>query len=113
MGRLYFFIYRTMNKITIKNKVYKVRYTFRALMLFEQITSKMFSIDNLTDQITFFFCLLLANNPDDKLTYEEFIDALDDDSTILNQFQKFLADEAEKRNIYKVDDDDTDEKKSN
>lgn len=101
-----------MNKIKIKNKEYKVRYTFRALMLFEQITSKMFSIDNLTDQITFFFCLLLANNPDDKLTYEEFIDALDDDSTILNQFQKFLADEAEKRNIYNKVDDETDEKKS-
>jgi hypothetical protein len=35
--------------IKIKNKEYKVKYTFRALMLFEQITSKMFSIDNLTD----------------------------------------------------------------
>lgn len=103
-----------MNKITIKNKEYNVRYTVRALMLFEQILNKTFSIDNLTDQITFFYCLLLANNPDDTITYDEFIDALDDDSTILNQFQKFLADEAEKRNIYnKVDDDVTDEKKSN
>lgn len=98
--------------IKIKNKEYKVKYTFRALMLFEQITSKMFSIDNLTDQITFFYCLLLANNPDDTMTYDEFIDAIDDDSTILNQFQKYLADEANKRNIYNTVEVD-DEKKSN
>jgi hypothetical protein len=53
---------------------------------------------------------LLANNPDDTITYDEFIDAIDEDSTILNQFQKYLADEAEKRNIYnKVE---VDEKKS-
>lgn len=95
----------------INKKEYKLKYTFRALMLFEQITNKMFSIDTLTDELIFFYSLILANNPDNTPTYDEFIDAIDNDNSLMQQFHKFLSEEAEKRNIYsKVEDG---EKKSN
>ena len=93
----------------INNKEYKLKYTFRALMLFEQITNKMFTIESLSDEIIFFYCILLASNPD-TMKFDEFMDYIDDDPTLLTQFQQFLTDEAVKRNVYsKVE---SDEKKS-
>lgn len=96
--------------MTINNKEYRLKYTFRALMLFEQITNKMFNIESLSDELVFFYCILLASNPDDTMTFDEFMDSVDDNPTLLAQFQQFLADEASKRNVYgKVEDN---EKKS-
>ena len=44
------------------------------------------------------------------MTFDEFMDYIDDDTTLLTQFQQFLTDEAIKRNVYsKVE---SDEKKS-
>lgn len=74
-------------------------------MLFEQITNKMFNIESLSDELVFFYCILLASNPDDTMTFDEFMDSVDDNPTLLVQFQQFLADEASKRNVYgKVED---------
>lgn len=96
--------------MVINKKEYKMKYTFRALMLFEQITNKMFTIESLSDELIFFYCILLASNPDNTMTFDEFMDYIDEDPTLLTQFQQFLTDEAIKRNVYrKVE---SDEKKS-
>jgi hypothetical protein len=65
-------------KIEIKNKEYELKYTIRAMFMFEQITEKPFAIQSLFDNYMFYYCMLLANN-DDCLSWEEFMDALDTD----------------------------------
>ena len=71
-----------MNTITINNKEYKVKYTIRALFIFEQITGKAFEIKTLLDNYIFFYSMILANNPDNILDWNVFIDALDSDPSI-------------------------------
>ena len=71
-----------MNTITINNIEYKVKYTIRALFIFEQITGKAFEIKTLLDNYIFFYSMILANNPDNILDWNVFIDALDSDPSI-------------------------------
>nr|DAT70513.1 MAG TPA: tail assembly chaperone protein [Caudoviricetes sp.] len=71
-----------MNTITINNTEYKVKYTIRALFIFEQITGKAFEIKTLLDNYIFFYSMILANNPDNILDWNVFIDALDSDPSI-------------------------------
>nr|DAW15072.1 MAG TPA: hypothetical protein [Caudoviricetes sp.] len=37
------------------------------------------------DNYLFFYCMLLANNPDNLLDWDEFIDAMDNDASLITQ----------------------------
>ena len=98
-------------EITIKGKQYKVKYTIRALFVFEQITGKPFNIATLFDNYLFFYCLILANNPDNILDFDDYLDAIDSDkdlylqlSTVIESYQKY-------DNLLSAEDDSDDKKK--
>ena len=59
-----------MEKIEINGKEYNLKYTVRALFLWEQITKKSFKIETLLDNYVFFYCLILANNKDNTLEWD-------------------------------------------
>lgn len=84
----------------IRNKEYKIKYTLRALFIYEQITGKAFKLTTLTDEYLFFYCILLANNPNMELTFDGLIDAIDEDNNIMIQFQEFMKAELDKQNIF-------------
>ena len=86
--------------MTIKDKEYKLKYTLRALFIYEQITGKVFSMQTITDEYLFFYCVLAANNPDMNLTFDDLIDAIDEDVNIMIQFQEFMKSELEKQNYF-------------
>lgn len=86
-----------MNTITINNTEYKVKYTIRALFIFEQITGKAFEIKTLLDNYIFFYSMILANNPDNILEWNIFIDALDSDPSIFKQLNQIVEDEQKKQ----------------
>jgi hypothetical protein len=48
---------------------------------------------------------LAANNPEMEMTFTDFIDAIDEDYSIIATFQKFLKQEIEKQNIFITDTD--------
>lgn len=64
-------------KIRIKEHDYEFRQTIRGMFIFEQITQKAFEIKTLLDNYIFLYSVLLACNPDDAPTWDEFIDELD------------------------------------
>lgn len=101
-----------MNTIKINNKEYKVKYTIRALFIFEQITGKAFEIKTLLDNYIFFYSMILANNPDDVLDWNVFIDALDSDPSIFKQLNTLVENEQKKQQILVDDSDNTALKKS-
>lgn len=76
-------------EIKIGDKTYKVKQTIRALFLFEEITGKPFEIKTTMDNYLYFYCLLLANNPD-FMDWDNFIDLLDDDASIITQLTEIL-----------------------
>lgn len=87
-----------MKTIKINGKNYKIKYSIRALFIFEQITGKAFKIDTLLDNYIFFYSMILANNKDgDVLQWDDFLDAIDNDPKL---FQKMadIVEQTEKKN---------------
>ena len=96
--------------IKIKNNEYQIKQTVRALFLWEQITGKQFETKTTLDNYLYFYCLLLANNPD-FMGWDEFINELDEDPTILFQLSKALTHQQELEKILYSDDSESDKKK--
>lgn len=92
--------------ITIKDKTYKLKYTLRALFIYEQITGKVFEMKTITDEYLFFYCLLLANNPDTSLSFDELIDSMDEDMNLMLQYREFLNKEMQKQQQFLTNDSD-------
>ena len=88
-----------MEKIKIKKKNYNVKYSLRALFLYEQITGKAFEMSTTMDTFVFYYCMILANNKDTKLTFDEFIDAVDNDPKIAVKFSQMLVRQNEKQTM--------------
>ncbi len=77
-------------EITINGKAYKVKYGIRAMMAFEKISEKNFEIKSLTDLYIYYYCMLLAGLNEEPLTFDEFIDACDNEPTLLNQMSELM-----------------------
>lgn len=84
----------------IKGTEIKLKYTLRALFAFEQITQKTFKLESLIDQYIFYYCLVIAANPDINLSFDDFIDELDNNPNLIIEFNQFLSDEAKKQNTF-------------
>ena len=89
---------------------YKVKQTIRSLFIWEQITERNFEIKSTLDNYLYFYCILLANN-DDFMSWDDFINAIDEDPTILIQFGKLLANQKKIDEIFESDETDDDGKK--
>ena len=91
-----------MNTILINGNEYKIKYGIRAMLIQEQITQKPFSLENMNEQLVFLYACLLAANNELTMTYEEFLDAIDDDMSIIIRFGQYLAEQQKKeKNILK------------
>ena len=76
-------------KFNYKGKEYELKYSFRALMVYENITNKSFQPKSLTDIITLFYSMVITSSKD-AIDFNEFIDFLDDNPDILNEFSHYL-----------------------
>jgi len=90
-------------KLTINNKDYNIKYTIRGLFIFEQITGKPFELRTVLDNYIFLYSLLLANNPDNPIQWDEFIDALDSDKNLLEQLMEVVREYQNKDNLFSED----------
>lgn len=84
--------------ITIKDKQYKIKYTIRAMFIFEKMANKLFKIESLLDWYIFYYSMILANNQDCDLLFDEFIDECDNDHTLIVKMQEYLSKEIEINN---------------
>ena len=89
-----------MEKITINGKKYNLKYTIRALFIFEQITKKSFKVESMLDNYIFFYSMILANNKDKVLEWDEFIDAMDNDPQLLDKMNQVLANNQKKNELF-------------
>jgi hypothetical protein len=92
-------------EITINGESYKIRYTLRALFIFENITGKNFNVESSMEQFLFYYAILLANNPGMKMTFDEFIDACEPDAEgsteIIKAFSDMLTAQEKKMSLMK------------
>ena len=92
-----------MKTISINGKDYKVKYTIRALFIFEQITGKAFKLETMLDSYIFYYSMILANNKDQVLQWDEFLDALDENPKLLQDMEKVMKEEDGKNSLFNDD----------
>lgn len=93
-------------KVTIKGKSFDLHYSMRMMIIYENITGENFDFTNMQSlkQVTSLFlsCILASakkNGIDLQLTYEDFMDWLDDNGgyELLNEFALWLAKDIESK----------------
>lgn len=94
-----------MKKIQINGNEYNIKYTIRSLFIFEQITGKAFKIETLLDNYVFFYSMLLACNPDNIITWDGFIDALDADPNLFVKINDVVTEQQGKDELLNGGDD--------
>jgi hypothetical protein len=78
-------------EITIKGNTVSLKYSFRALMIYENITQKSFNPKGISDVVVFFYSVVVASTKDTTLSFDDFIDWLDDNATAINDFSVWLT----------------------
>lgn len=78
-------------KISVKGDTIELKRTFRSLLLFENITDRVFSVTSTTDVLTYFYCCVLASKVDLELEFNEFIEILDEQPNLLQEFQEWIV----------------------
>lgn len=92
-------------KIKIKDHEVELKQTMRSLIYFENITNKTFNPQNATtlDLTVLFLCTLLASDKTLQLSYNELIDAIDDNPQIFVDYTTWFIDELQKQNMLSQD----------
>lgn len=79
-------------KIKIGESVYNIKQSFRALMIFEEITGKNINNanDSVTDILTMFYSLIKGNNKYFEFSFEQFVELVDDNPESVEAFTDYL-----------------------
>lgn len=87
-------------KVVIKEQEVELRYSMRALFMYENITGASFNPKTLQDFCTFFYCVVCSSNKDLEITFDDFIDeVIDPQPELMNQFAEWLSKTMQKNNF--------------
>lgn len=78
-------------KVRYDDHEYELKYSFRALMIFENITNKSFNPTTLSDIIIFFYSVLLSSAKPAVIEFDRFVELLDREPELLQQFSEWIA----------------------
>lgn len=98
-------------KIKIGDREVELKYSFRALMLYENIQKKSFNPETTTDVLVFMFCVIMGSNKDIKLDFNEFLDMIDSNPLLVTEFADWLTSEITKTNTLSPEDEEDEKKK--
>ena len=86
-------------KVIINDKELTLKSSFRAMVAYEQITDHIFSPSTVTDILVYFYCCIISSKEyDGTMTFDEFMDYLDENPTILQEFSEWMT-ETSKQNV--------------
>ena len=77
-------------KIELNNKEIELKYSFRALMMYENVTGASLNPHGLTDIMTFFYCVVLSSSKDYTITFDDFVDYIDENPSKIGEFSEWL-----------------------
>ena len=90
----FFFLFRIKYfemELTIKERTITLKFGLRAMMAFERITKKSFEISDMQDIIVLFFCCVITSDKDIVLTWDEFVDYLDENQAVMADFSEWYT----------------------
>ena len=109
-----FIFNKTLNakimKIHILGRDIELKATFRAYLIFENITGKSFQqLSTLVDVLTFFYATILGSAKTTDISFDDFLDYIDANPNIVTEFSEWMAgsnavvEEASNSNVEKDD----------
>ena len=97
-------------KIQILGREIELKATFRAYLIFENITGKSFQqLSTLADVLTFFYATILGSAKTTDISFDDFLDFIDENPNIVTEFSEWMAgsnavvEEASNNNVEKED----------
>lgn len=85
--------------LKIKDREVKLRYSFRSLLLYENIQNKSFTPSTTTDVLVFMYCVIMGSEKDLNFTFDEFLDMIDENQNLVIEFSQWLTGEINKQNM--------------
>lgn len=85
--------------VTIHNREINLRYSFRAMMIYEKITGTSFNPKGITEIMIYFYSTILASDKDIALTFEEFMNWVDENPTVFNEYSVWLTSTLTKNSV--------------
>lgn len=98
-------------KVTIKDEELTLKYTLRAIFIFEKITDKAFELRTISDFYVYLYSIILASNPDTQITFNDLVDKCDEDPSFITNFRNWIDEENKKQGQFYTKDEDSDSKK--
>lgn len=95
-------------EIKIADNEYILKYTLRGLFVYEQITGTTFSPDKLLNEYTLFYSILLANNAGFHMTFDDFINACEENAHLFLTFRKWLIETLKQKALLTMENPETD-----
>lgn len=77
--------------VTINKKKITLKYSIRALIMFENITQGEYTHSTLNDSLTLFYCYIMSSVKDYTISWDDFLDFIDKDVSVLQKFNDWLA----------------------
>lgn len=77
--------------VTINKKKITLKYSIRALIMYENITQQDYTHTNINDTLTLFYCYVLTSAKDYSLTWDDFLDFIDKDMNVIQEFNEWIA----------------------
>ena len=97
-------------EVTIKDKTYKVKYSIRAMFVFEKLAGKLFKLESLIDFYILYYSMILAGNPECTLLFDDFIDECDSNPALVTDIQNYLNAQFQKQGQLEPSKEDTSKK---
>ena len=88
-------------EIKIKDKIITLKLSLRSLLAYENITGKNFNPQNFSDMLVFFYAVVITSSKDYSLTFDDFVDYLDENPVLLEQLSQWISTEMTTNNILK------------
>ena len=77
-------------KININGREIELRYTFRAMIIFEKICNSTFTGNGITEVLCYLYSTILASDRDNPLTFDAFMDWIDENPQVITEFSEWL-----------------------
>lgn len=78
-------------KFKYNDKEYELKYSFRALIIYENITKKNFNPTSISDILIFFYSILCSSGKGDIFDFNEFMDIIDENPSLVAEFSEWLT----------------------
>lgn len=87
--------------MTFNDKEIELKYSIRAMMMYENITDSSFNPKNLTDILTFFYCIVVTSMKDYSYSFDNFLDDIDAEPSKLEELTEWMNSNISNQNTFK------------